>query len=89
MILRRVIKHVRNQEWTAIAIDLLIVVVGVYIGIQAQAWNAERENRKIEHQYLLDLHDEILNMIDGDGDRVAAQQDQLEALNTVMHQLRR
>ena len=52
MILRRVIQHVRKQEWTAIGIDLVIVVVGVYIGIQAQAWNAAREDRGIERQYL-------------------------------------
>ena len=34
MILRRVIQHVKKQEWTAIWIDLMIVVVGVFIGIQ-------------------------------------------------------
>ena len=34
MILRRVIKHVRNQEWTAIAIDFVIVVLGVFLGLQ-------------------------------------------------------
>ena len=56
MILRRVIKHVRKQEWTAIMIDLIIVVVGVYVGIQAQAWNAERQDREIEERYLLSLH---------------------------------
>ena len=28
MILRRVIKHFRQQEWTAIFLDFLIVVVG-------------------------------------------------------------
>lgn len=47
MILRRVIEHVRKQEWTAILIDLVIVVVGVFIGIQVSNWNIEREtNRK-------------------------------------------
>ncbi len=47
MILRRVIEHVRKQEWTAIFIDLAIVVVGVFIGIQVSNWNIEREtNRK-------------------------------------------
>ncbi len=30
MILRRVIGHFRRQEWTAIAIDFVIVVVGVF-----------------------------------------------------------
>ena len=49
MILRRVIAHVRNQEWTAIGIDFLIVVVGVFVGIQVSNWNAARaENRKAE-----------------------------------------
>jgi hypothetical protein len=42
MLLRRVIKHVRKQEWTAIAIDFVIVVVGVFIGIQAANWNEAR-----------------------------------------------
>ena len=42
MILRRVIAHVRKQEWTAIWIDLLIVVVGVFIGIQVSNWNDDR-----------------------------------------------
>ena len=46
MILRRVIGHVRKQEWTAIWIDLVIVVVGVFIGIQVANWNSERETRK-------------------------------------------
>ena len=34
MILRRIIAHWRKQEWTAIGIDFLIVVVGVFLGLQ-------------------------------------------------------
>jgi hypothetical protein len=33
MILRRITQHVREQNWTAIAIDFVIVVTGVFIGI--------------------------------------------------------
>ena len=47
MILRRVIAHFRKQEWTAIAIDFVIVVVGVFMGIQAQTWNAARVGKEI------------------------------------------
>jgi len=83
MILRRVIKHVQDQDWTAITIDLVIVVVGVYIGIQAQTWNTERENRAIEHQYLMSLHDQLWNMIGDNEGRVASFHDQLDALNEV------
>ena len=46
MILRRVIEHVRHQQWTAIWIDLVIVVVGVFIGIQVANWNVEWETRQ-------------------------------------------
>lgn len=42
MILRRVVQHVREQNWTAIAIDFVIVVVGVFLGIQIGNWNAQR-----------------------------------------------
>ena len=52
MILRRVIQHVKKQEWTAIAIDFVIVVVGVFVGIQVQQWSNERSERKLERVYL-------------------------------------
>lgn len=43
MLLRRVIHQFRNQEWTAIGIDFVIVVIGVFIGIQVSNWNSERQ----------------------------------------------
>lgn len=46
MILRRVIQHVKKQEWTAIGIDFVIVVIGVFVGIQVSNWNTERETNK-------------------------------------------
>ncbi|WP_412061292.1 hypothetical protein [Rubrivirga sp. IMCC45206] len=52
MILRRLTQHVRDQNWTAVAIDFVIVVVGVFVGIQAQAWSAERGDRRLERVYL-------------------------------------
>jgi hypothetical protein len=34
MLLRRVIEHVTSQNWTAVALDFVVVVVGVVIGIE-------------------------------------------------------
>jgi hypothetical protein len=51
MILRRVIEHVRRQEWTAIWIDLAIVVVGVFIGIQVANWNQARADERLGRAY--------------------------------------
>lgn len=42
MRLRRIIEHVRRQQWTAIAIDFVIVVIGVFVGIQVSNWNQAR-----------------------------------------------
>jgi len=42
MLLRRVTEDVRNQNWVAIGIDFAIVVIGVFIGLQATSWNEER-----------------------------------------------
>lgn len=52
MILRRIIAHFRKQEWTAIGIDFVIVVVGVFLGLQVQAWNESRQDRAHERMYI-------------------------------------
>lgn len=40
MLLRRLTEHVKGQNWTAVGLDFLIVVIGVFIGIQVSNWNA-------------------------------------------------
>jgi hypothetical protein len=59
VILRRVIDHVRRQEWTAIAIDLVIVVVGVFIGIQVANWNAGVIEGRETRGAMLRLEDDL------------------------------
>jgi len=56
MLLRRVIQHVRKQEWTAIGIDFVIVVVGVFVGIQVSNWNAARADEARAQAYLARIH---------------------------------
>ncbi|MBT8140934.1 MAG: hypothetical protein HKN88_06760 [Gammaproteobacteria bacterium] len=42
MLFRRVKQHIQNENWFAVFIDFLIVVIGVYIGIQLGNWNEAR-----------------------------------------------
>ena len=50
MILRRLTTNLRAQNWTAITIEFLIVVIGVFVGVQASNWNQARlERRETEH----------------------------------------
>jgi hypothetical protein len=52
VILRRVIAHFRKQEWTAIALDFLIVVAGILLAFQITEWNEARRDRALERDYL-------------------------------------
>lgn len=51
MILRRVIEHVKKQHWTAVFLDFIIVVLGVFIGLQVQDWNNARKDRADASEY--------------------------------------
>ena len=42
MILRRITKHVKDQNWFAVGLDFVIVVFGVFIGLQVSNWNDVR-----------------------------------------------
>lgn len=42
MVIRAIRTHIATQNWFAVAIDLLIVVVGVFLGTQANNWNNSR-----------------------------------------------
>jgi len=55
MILRRVIEHVRAQAWTAILLDFVIVVLGVFIGLQVQDWSQRQADRRREIQIVTGL----------------------------------
>ena len=39
MLLRRITEHVKTQNWFAVAIDFIIVVVGIFVGLQVSNWN--------------------------------------------------
>ena len=45
MLLRRLTTHVRSQNWFAVGLDFVIVVTGIFVGLQADAWNEERKDR--------------------------------------------
>ena len=62
MILRRITEHVKAQNWFAIALDFVIVVTGVFIGLQVSNWNDARlsqlQARNLTERLVEDLRDE-------------------------------
>lgn len=83
MLLRRVADHVKNQNWLAVAIDFLIVVIGVFMGLQVQEWNQQRTDRNKEHEYIERLSADFAN-VDRDLRRcLAVYRDSVEAIKLV------
>ena len=50
MIIRRIREHLSARDWWAIGIDLLIAILGVFIGIQVSNWNEARGERAQAHE---------------------------------------
>ena len=59
MLLRRITQHVKDQNWFAVGIDFLIVVIGVFIGIQVSNWNEARTSDIREKVILADLLEDL------------------------------
>lgn len=58
-ILGRLTKAVREQNWFAVALEVTIVVLGVFIGIQLGNWNAERQERTLGTEYLRRIAEDL------------------------------
>lgn len=64
MILRRLTENLRAQNWTAIAIEFLIVVFGVFIGTQVANWNQVRLEKVATERMLVQLTPELQSQIE-------------------------
>ena len=59
MILRRVREHVSQHNWFAVAIDLVIVVLGVFLGMQVNNMNEGRLERASAAEYRRQIIDDL------------------------------
>ena len=71
MFLRKIAQHLKTQNWTAVGIELLIVIVGVFLGAQASNWNEERKGRAGEQVFLERLHDDVSTDLEVLADKAA------------------
>src|SRR5215212_3207303 len=49
----------REQNWFAIALDFVIVIVGVFLAIQAANWNGARQDRTQERRYYAQIIEDL------------------------------
>ncbi len=59
MILRRLSQSLKEQNWTAIWIEFILLVAGVFLGIQVSNWNATRADDIRAQTYLVRIKDNL------------------------------
>lgn len=60
MITRKLSQQIREQNWFGAFIDMVVVVVGIFIGLQATDWNQARLESQEADFHLNFLHEELL-----------------------------
>lgn len=52
MILARMAQAIKQQNWFQVTIEIIIVVIGIFLGLQVTDWNEGRQERIEEKNYL-------------------------------------
>jgi hypothetical protein len=64
MILRSLANAIREQNWVSVTLEVAIVVVGIFIGLQVDDWNQRRLERESDQQALILFVDELESMLE-------------------------
>ncbi len=83
MLLRSITKHVKDQNWFAVALDFFIVVVGILIAFQITNWNERRATAVDEREFLNRLHGDILELQERRTEYDKSRPEILEILNVI------
>lgn len=63
MIIQRIANGVKDQDWFVVGVEVMVVVIGIFIGLQVDDWSQERKNRELElyyfEQFVVELEDTI------------------------------
>jgi len=66
MLLRKVNEHFTAQNWGALTLDVIVLVIGVFIGIQVSNWNEVRltneRGEELTERLVADLREEAWNI---------------------------
>ena len=63
MILSRISKRFRQQDWFAVCVELTVVVLGIFIALQVDQWREDRTYAHAETLYLQRLHEDLSGFI--------------------------
>ncbi len=87
MLLKRITKHVTDQNWFAVTLDFIIVVIGVAVAMMGQQWLSERSQRINTKQAEKVLIDDLRRNYFNAKERVAVSKCRIEAYQSIAQKL--
>lgn len=87
--LHRIAEHLHKQNWTAVAIDFVIVVLGVFIGLQVSNWNEALAERHLAGHILERLGKDFEDAVANADDALQKHQRNLDGLQLVIESIDR
>ena len=88
MLLRRLSENLQSQNWTAVCLDLVIVVLGIFLGLQVSQWYEGRQEIALEASILEHLRVEFDEASKNAGGAIRSHQDEIAALELVNQSLK-
>ena len=52
-------QHVKDQNWFAVGLDVIVVIVGIFLGMQVQQWYEDNNKKQDEQFTLVQLENEF------------------------------
>ena len=87
MILRRIAQHVKNENWFAVTLDFIIVVIGVAVAMMGQQWLSERDQRINTIQAEKVLQADLIRNYFSAKERVAVSSCRIKAYQSIAQKL--
>lgn len=83
MFSRRLVDDLRRQNWTTVAIEIFVLTLGVFLGLQAENWSQNRKDRAELRAYTERLIRDFSAIRDRSKQSVAETDRELEALSQI------
>ena len=82
MILRKLADAMRRQDWFTVLLEIAIVMIGILLGLQVNAWNQGRIDRAEEAIFLQALYQDVIQLESNSNQLISLRIEQLSALGT-------
>ena len=63
MLIRRFLNSLVRQDWGTATIELVIVVLGIFLGLQASSWYEGRQEKALESEFLARLQRDFAEIV--------------------------